>query len=162
MRFELETAPHLSDQELLYRIEHHLFGEMTSNITYGFEDEVLPLTLEEQKTFFERQDVREGMRDIILEIFGVTREEEEGYEDDFYRELIYEGSIGRIYNEVQASRTKVDENCDEVGNTVYEELAYEDYTPQFGRRGRGRRGRSIFSSSTRYHKHFCGTSSRKQ
>lgn len=130
MRFDLETLPDLPDQELLYRIERHLFGEMTSNITYGFEDEVEPLSLEEQKAFFERSDVKRGMRDIILEIFRVTREELDPYEDDFYRELIYGGSIGRFYDELLASRMKVAgcEGCEEL-----DELAYEDYIPQFPR-----------------------------
>jgi hypothetical protein len=130
----LETTPDLPDQELLYRIEHHLLIEMTSNITYGFaDDDVEPPSLEEQKAFFEREDVRKGMREVILEVFRVTREEpEDGYNDDFYRQLIYdEGSLGSIYKAFEATRTKGAEG--EFDDVEIEQLAYEDYTPLFPR-----------------------------
>jgi hypothetical protein len=129
----LETTPDLTDNELLFRIEHHLFKEMVSNITIGFADnDQKPLSLEEQKSFFERQDIRESMRNIILEIFEVTREEGNTYHDDFYRQLIYdESDIGIIYTQIGDSRMGEEE---EYANFQgFEELQYDDYIPQFPR-----------------------------
>jgi hypothetical protein len=125
----LETTPDLTDNELLFRIEHHLFKEMVSNITIGFADnDQKPLSLEEQKSFFERQDIRESMRNIILEIFEVTREGNT-YHDDFYRQLIYdESDIGAIYAQIGDSRM-----VEEANFWGFEELQYDDYIPQFPR-----------------------------
>jgi hypothetical protein len=112
--------------ELLCEIEKHLFNEMTSNLTYGFCDsDVEPLSLEEQKVFFTRDDVRNEMHEVIVAVFQATCDGWE-YQNDFYRELIYDGPLGVLYLELQKTRNKSEFDDEDLTR-----LAYADYIPRF-------------------------------
>ena len=130
---ELEVLPELPDDELKYRIEKHLFLEMTSNITIGFADQDLePLSVEEQREFFEREDVRGEIRFIVLKLLQECRElgEDEAIMDDWYRELIYdETQLGKMYVAIEATRPQG--NYEDIEDMP--ELPYSDYIPQFPR-----------------------------
>jgi len=86
----------LSDSLNLYYIERHLFYEIVSNITIGLADQdYVPLTLDEQKSFFQREDVRQIIKSIVITFLSDLREDGEwhGIENDWIREYVY-GSNG--------------------------------------------------------------------
>src|SRR5579872_1573970 len=81
-----EITPERSDNHNYYYIERHLFYEVVSNITVGLaDDNYIPLSLQEQKMFFKRADVRAIMKHISIEFLKQLRADEKwtgGIEND--------------------------------------------------------------------------------
>jgi hypothetical protein len=125
----LEIYLELPFNELMYRLEHRLFVEIASNIVYGFEEEPSgPLTLDEQRVFFARDDVRDAMKRIMIDFLADLSADEEnkdgGIEDDWLREYIYKAKyLGSIYEQLH---TRPNESLFESIP-----LDYSEYTPMF-------------------------------
>jgi hypothetical protein len=122
--------PELSDNENYRFLERHLFHEMTTNITYGFEESSGALNLAQQKAFFERTDVRDAMRRIIVDFLKSLREDEEwegGMMHDWIREYIYDQQyLAPIYDEVERTT-----NSEKSIGKEHPLLSFDEYQPIF-------------------------------
>jgi hypothetical protein len=120
-----------SDSHNLHFIECHLFYEIVSNITIGLADEdYVPLTLDEQKGFFQRDDVRRIIKSIVITFLSDLREDQEwngGIENDWIREYVY-GPKG--LSDIYGKLPKIPSNSDNPNISL---LSISEYEPIFSK-----------------------------
>jgi hypothetical protein len=88
---------------LKMQLHEELFKEIVSYLTIGFTDQDLePLTVEEQIIFFIRPDVILYMEQIVEEIeqWMIDNDEKMPIPGDAYRESIFDGEKNSLYQKI--------------------------------------------------------------
>jgi len=116
---------------LKQQLHEELFKELASIITIGFGDQDLePLTMDEQLAFFMRQDVKEHIEKIIddIEQFMIEENEKMPIPGDAYRESIYDGEYAlyeKIIVPIENERKAINGDLYELKDSDI--LTYEKY-----------------------------------
>ena len=129
--FAQHISPDKTDEENYTFLERHLFHEVITNITVGLADEdYVPPSLQDQKEFFKRPDVRDRIRKILIDFLSQLREDEEwegGMEYDWIREHIYApNSLGEIYDRLPKKHRPIHEQNADIAF-----LSWDEYEPIF-------------------------------